>query len=106
MKTTLNSDSEQRRLSEKLNLETAKMPWAELQTFFATGVVIKVATSLDLLQVAEQLVADNADLVAEWMQDGSVSQVSDEQAHQWFEQESELWTVVIKPWVLVQQADS
>ncbi|MEM8500020.1 MAG: DUF2288 domain-containing protein [Pseudomonadota bacterium] len=97
---------EQRRLTEKLNLETAKLPWQELQTFFASGSVIWVDNSLDLLQVGEQIAADNSTLVKQWMQDGVVAQVSDQQAQNWHSGDHSLWTMVIKPWVLVQTIES
>lgn len=102
MKPTANPDDEQRRLSDKLNLETATVPWTELQSFFARGVVIRVIPSMDLFLVAEQLAADNAPVVEQWMSEGRVAKVSDSEAAQWLEQDTHLWTVVIKPWVLVQ----
>lgn len=102
METTGNSNDEQRRLTEKLNLETAKLPWQDLQTFFAAGSVIWVDSSLDLLSVGEQLAADNSQLLAQWMEQGVVARVSDQQAREWHADDRSLWTVVIKPWVLVQ----
>ena len=38
----------------KLNLETAQVAWTELQRFFAQGSVIRVDSSLDLIEVAHQ----------------------------------------------------
>lgn len=90
------------RLSEKLNLETAQIAWKDLQTFFAGGSVVYVKPGQDLILVAEQLAADNVTLFSEWMQQGIVAQVSDEQALKWFEEDALMWAVVIKPWVLVQ----
>ena len=92
-----------RNLSSKLNLETAKAPWRELQTFFAQGSVLHVSPSLDLLNVAQQVSEDNASLFGQWLSAGSVKKVSDEQALTWFNNDSSLWTVVIKPWILVQE---
>ena len=89
-------------LKHKLNLETARAPWRELQTFFASGMVLCIRPGLDLLLVAEQFAADNAALLEEWLADGQVAQVSDEQALDWYEADAELWTLVIKPWILVQ----
>lgn len=92
-------------LQSKLNLETAPIAWKELQTFFANGAVVNVDASLDLLVVAEQLVADNSALFASWMEQGLVDKVKDDQALAWFEADAVLWGVVIKPWVLVQERD-
>lgn len=98
--------SEQIPLKHKLNLETARAPWRELQTFFASGMVLNVKPGLDLLLVGEQLAADNAPLVKEWLDSAQVAQVTDEQALTWYESDTELWTLVIKPWILVQQASN
>jgi hypothetical protein len=89
-------------LSKKLNLETARAPWRELQPFFASGMVLHVREGLDLLLVGEQFAADNAPLFQEWLDSGQVGQVTDGQALEWFDSDAELWTLVIKPWVLVQ----
>ena len=90
-------------LRHKLNLETARAPWKELQTFFASGMVLNVKKGLDLLLVGEQFAADNAPIFQEWLASGQVAQVSDHQALAWFENDAELWTLVIKPWILVQE---
>jgi hypothetical protein len=96
------ANNDQVPLKHKLNLETARAPWRELQTFFASGMVLNVKPGLDLLLVGEQLAADNAPLVKEWLDTAQVAQVSDEQALSWYESDAELWTLVIKPWILVQ----
>ena len=89
-------------LSKKLNLETAQAPWRELQPFFASGDVIYVSKEQDLLVVAEQLAADNSAIFQQWLEQGVVGKVSDQQALSWYESGAILWTVVVKPWVLVQ----
>ena len=91
-------------LAKKLNLETAQITWKELEPYFAGGKVVSVDKGLDLLVVAEQIVADNAPLMKEWMDSDKVGQVSDKQATQWSEQNSVLWAIVIKPWILVQSS--
>ncbi len=89
-------------LKHKLNLETARAPWRDLQTFFASGMVLYVQPDTDLLLVGEQFAADNAEIFQQWLASGQVAQVSDKQALQWYESDAELWALVIKPWVLVQ----
>jgi len=95
-------DNPQIPLSKKLNLETAKIAWKDLEPYFAGGKVVSVDPSLDMLTVAEQIVADNAELIKKWMAEEKVGQVSDSQALAWSETNAVLWAVVIKPWVLVQ----
>ncbi len=87
---------------EKLNLETSQIPWKQLQRFFASGTAVFVDPNLDLVEVAYQFSIDNKDQVALWMQNRQVALVSDQQALNWLETETEVWAVVIKPWILVQ----
>ena len=84
--------------------ETARIGWAELQRWFASGTAIYVAPELDLVEVAYELSLDNAGLLREWMAEGRVSGVTDAQALAWLEADALVWAVVVKPWVLVQPA--
>ncbi|WP_428240993.1 DUF2288 domain-containing protein [Gynuella sp.] len=85
-----------------LNREAAKISWRELQVFFASGKTIYVSPDLDLLEVAVALKRDDADKVRHWQSEGMVGVVTDEQALEWYQADSLLWSVVIKPFVLVQ----
>lgn len=86
----------------KMNLETAKISWKELQRFFANGSAVYVAPSLDLIEVARQFSEDNKVQVEQWIDEGRVGKVTDRQALDWYEHDASVWTVVVKPWVLVQ----
>ncbi|WP_262965269.1 DUF2288 domain-containing protein [Methylobacter psychrophilus] len=88
---------------EKVNLETSKIAWQELQRFFASGTAVFVASPLDLVDVAYQFSIDNKDQVAQWLQNKQIALVSDQQALEWLEADSEVWAVVVKPWILVQK---
>ena len=89
-------------IEQQINLETAQIHWHELQRFFASGNAIAVDPTLDLTHVAAQIVADNATQIKAWMDAGLVDAAKDDQAQIWYEQNSLVWAVVIKPWVLVQ----
>jgi hypothetical protein len=89
-------------IEQKISLETAQIHWHELQRFFASGNAIAVDPTLDLTHVAAQIVADNAAQIKAWMDAGLVDAVKDAQAQSWYEQNTLVWAVVIKPWVLVQ----
>lgn len=89
-------------LEQQINLETAQIRWHELQRFFASGNAIAVDASLDLPHVAAQIVADNAAQIKIWMEAGLVDAVKDTQAQAWYDEDTMVWAVVIKPWVLVQ----
>lgn len=90
-------------LRAKLNQETAPMPWQELLRYFAAGSVIAVSDDLDLVEVAVRISNDDKPAVAQWMAEGRVAKVSDAQAKAWLAADAAPWTVVVKPWVLVQE---
>lgn len=98
------SDQPTDALAQQLNLETAQMPWQELLRFFANGTVIVVHDSLDLPKVAACIAQDDVSQVSEWMQAQQLVKVNDAQASAWLEQDMLMWTVVVKPWILVQPA--
>ena len=89
----------------KIISETAKIPWLDLQRFFASGKVIWIAGSLDLIEVALALQQDDVQSVSNWTVNQELAAVSDDQARQWVSGDSLLWAVAIKPWVLVQELD-
>jgi hypothetical protein len=98
------TDAEQLRalLKAEILSETSKIPWSELQRFFAAGKAIYISMDLDLIEVALQISNDNSAMVEKWMNEGKVAPVSDDQARYWFDTDATVWAVVVKPWVLVQ----
>ena len=92
-------------LKTKLNRETAKISWDELQRFYAAGSVVAVKSGLDLIKVAEHFSSDNTAEVAPLLESGDVYRPDDSQAEQWCQQQASLWAVVIAPWVLVQEVN-
>ncbi len=89
-------------LKTKLNLETSKISWRELQTYYAHGHVVRVARELDLLTVAVELAADNKARFEAWLAAQMVGEVPADMAQSWYDLDTELWAVVVAPWVLVQ----
>lgn len=89
-------------LKQKLNLETSRIGWHDLQTYYARGHVVRVSPELDLLDVAAEMAADNRPLFEQWMASGRVGDVPPDLARAWYEGNTELWAVVIAPWVLIQ----
>ena len=82
--------------------ETAKAPWKELERFYAQGVLILVDSSLDLIDVSFAISSDDSQQVHQWMEVGLLKRNFDQQAIAWEKDNSDVWTVVIKPWILVQ----
>ena len=89
-------------LRARLNLETGQVAWSSLQRFFAQGKTRFVSAELDLVEVAVQIIRDNGELVEQWMGNGSLKPVPDNLAKAWIEEDAYVWSVVVRPWVLVQ----
>lgn len=90
-------------LRAKLNGETAKVSWAEMERHHARGVVVRVAGDLDLVEVAVAMARDDGAAVGRWLQTGRLGKVSDDEARDWLARDPVLWSVVVAPWVLVQE---
>jgi hypothetical protein len=100
----MNSPELQEISRAKVNLETSRIAWRELQRFFASGAAIYVSPELDLVEVAFQISEDNKAQVQAWMDGGLVARVTDEQALGWYEADADMWAVVVSPYVFVQPA--
>lgn len=90
-------------LRNKLNLETAQIPWRELERFFAAGNVFAISESLDLVEVALAMTLDDKARIELWLTEGKIVRVSDDEAKSWHDSDSLLWAIVVSPWVLVQE---
>jgi len=99
---SLQTDEE---LRAHLHGETSKLPWADLEKHFARGVVFKVAKGTDILDVAIVMSRDDKDTLKNWIDEGKVNGAEIEDAKKWHESSASLWTVVIAPWVLVQEIE-
>lgn len=97
------STEQQEILRAKVNMETSRIEWRELQQFFASGLAVRVSTTLDLVEVALQMSGDNKAQIENWLDAGMVGKVSDDQAAAWLASDPEVWAVVVSPWVLVQE---
>lgn len=87
----------------RLNAETGKLAWKELERFYARGVVIVVAADLDLVDVAARVVADDTAAVQTWLAEGRLARAGEEHAKAWVARSPDFWAVVAAPWVLVQE---
>lgn len=89
-------------LRVKLNGETARLRWHELSRYFAAGLVVQVDDALDLIEVAVAFTNDDSRSVGQWIGAGQVAKASDAQAAAWLEGDTLMWSVVVRPWILVQ----
>lgn len=90
-------------LKQKFNLETAKIAWQELQRHFARGVIILVSQQADLIETAVAISRDQQQNIDAMIQKGELVRANDEHAIRWHEHNTLFWSVVVAPWVLVQE---
>ena len=86
----------------KINSETARIAWTDLQRHFASGSTLFVESELDLVEVGYAFQEDDADQVAQWIEAGGIRAVESSQAKYWFDTNADVWAVVVKPWILIQ----
>lgn len=89
----------------RINAETARIAFRELQRFFAAGKLMLVAPDLDLVETALAVQQDDVKRIESLVAEQRIARVSDDQARAWIDADAELWAVVVKPWVLVQPID-
>lgn len=90
----------------KINQETSRIAWKDLQRFFASGATVLVSAELDLVEAAFQISEDNKNQVAEWLSEDKIGKVTDTQASLWYETDAEVWAVVVSPYVLIQELEN
>ena len=86
-----------------LHAETAAIEWKDLERFFAKGNLLRVSNELDLVDAALEIANDNGASIEKWMSDNLLAAVSNDEALLWSKGETELWSVIVLPWILVQQ---
>ena len=99
----MSSKDDTSELITRLNGETAKIEWHQLQKHYASGSVISVAPSFDLIKVAIALHRDDTTQVKQWLAEKLVTEVNDTQAQRWYDEKTSVWALVIPPFVLVQE---
>ncbi|WP_066569952.1 DUF2288 domain-containing protein [Snodgrassella sp. CFCC 13594] len=89
-------------VNDKLNLETARIFWHELQKPFALGACLYVAPDLDLINIAQLIADDHTATISLLIAEGKLGKVTDEQAKLFYNTNQSMWAVVVAPYVLVQ----
>ncbi|WP_085581662.1 MULTISPECIES: DUF2288 domain-containing protein [unclassified Pseudomonas] len=90
-------------LYAKLLGETASIRWKELERFYAQGALLWVDPGLDLIAVAEAVASDEGEKVAAWLAAEKVAKLSETRALDIFGRDPEMWAVVVRPWILIQE---
>ncbi len=87
---------------DKLNLETATIEWKALELFFAQGKLLVVEPEADLVGIAS-LIADNDISALEVaIENQQVSFATAAWVKANCQQNTQLWTVVVSPYVVTQ----
>ena len=90
-------------LRTRLNLETGRISWKEIEVLFARGMVMYVAPQLDLVEVAALTAENNTEKMKVWTDQQLVGALTADQARDWQSRSPELWAVVVAPWAFVQE---
>lgn len=86
----------------KLNLETAKISWKELELFFAKGNLLVIEPDEDLVEVAELIASNQPDKIEKLILDKKISFVVPDWVRKNCQPTTDLWAVVVAPYVLCQ----
>ncbi len=89
-------------VQEKLNMETAVIKWKELQVFFAQGKLLIISTGMDLIEVATTIAENEANKLSKLIQAKKVRFATIDWVKQNAQDSTELWAVVVSPYVVVQ----
>lgn len=93
-------------IKARLNLETGKLSWQELERYFAKGILIHVSNDFDLLEIAAAIAEDQKEKIKKLLDSAQVSKPDIKQAEKWHVNETVFWTVVVVPWILIQEMSS
>lgn len=99
-----NTAEEQLTLKEKLNLETAKISWKELELFFAKGNLLTVSAGQNLIDVAEQIASDKQNEIESLILSKNIEFATPSWVRENCSENPTLWAVVVAPYVVCQIA--
>ncbi|WP_154223302.1 DUF2288 family protein [Marinicella rhabdoformis] len=83
--------------------ELGVISFIDLQKFFAKGIVLIAAESMDVIETALAINEDDAEKVQAWVNCGHLIRANDDHARAWLAEESVFKAVTVAPWVLVQE---
>ena len=87
--------------NKKIFVDEAEWPW--LKPHFLRGAVVLVSDKLDLLQVADRVVADDKTLMKKWLDQLWVTLPSEAQIREWEASPGKTFLfVIVQPYVLIQ----
>jgi hypothetical protein len=85
-----------------LNIDEAQWQW--LKPHLERGALITVAAALDLAEAGETVAADDTENVAAWVATGKIGKPTEVEIAAWDkEPEKKFLTLIISPYVLIQE---
>ncbi|MGK5083866.1 DUF2288 domain-containing protein [Bdellovibrionota bacterium FG-1] len=91
-------------IREGLIKELDHAPWVWLGRHAERDVIIIVAAALQVLDVGVEIACDHTEVVSQWVQSGLLTKPTKEQLATWTaEPLRKFWTLVVQPYVLIQE---
>jgi hypothetical protein len=89
-------------LREKLNLETAEIPWKELQICFAQGKLLIIDTAADIIDIASLISENDSEKLKHLIHNDNIAFATPEWIKTYCHEDTLLWAVVVAPYVVAQ----
>ena len=89
-------------LLSKLRAETGEADWPSLRPHYARGRLRLVDHRLDLVEVGVCVARDEVEQIARWITDGLITRPTTGQVERWEQTSPRLLSVVLAPYVFVQ----
>lgn len=86
-----------------LSKEAGKINWKELERFFASGKLIFVDKTLNIIDIAHKINIDDTNQIKSLIENNELKFVSDKQAKSWSYENTQFISIVVAPWVLIQK---
>ena len=91
-------------LRKTLESESGYLNWQELEKHFARGAIRVVAKGSDLIETAIDIAQNNTDKISIALANNSIFEPSSNQAINWQQHNSNFFSVVVAPFVLIQES--
>lgn len=91
-------------LHTKLKRQVDVCDWQMLIPSFTRGILVYLDSSLDIIETAIHITEDSAKLIKDYMTEGKLANVTDEQHQEWLlEPKLKFHMLVVTPYVLIQK---
>ncbi|PWK49234.1 DUF2288 family protein [Pleionea mediterranea] len=99
----MSSDNTPESVTDKLNLETAVVAWAEIERFFAKGQLYIVEQQQDLISTAARVSNDDKSFIEQQLNNKQLFLPTIDWVKQNCQTDTPFWAVVVAPFVFAQK---